>query len=134
MKPVDQTKLGVPDGNCFPACLASILERPLETIPEFKGEEWQARYADWLRELGLSLITIRLPDGIENSNAEARRYYLPGYCILAVQSPRLDGHLHAVVARDGEIVHDPHPMREMGVGKWMEADILTVLDPLSINR
>lgn len=30
VKPVDQTLFGRPSGNCLPACVASILELPIE--------------------------------------------------------------------------------------------------------
>lgn len=33
MKPVDQTTFGAPHGNCLMACVASILEVPLDSLP-----------------------------------------------------------------------------------------------------
>ena len=32
MKPVDQTSFGFPGGNCFSACVASILELPIDDV------------------------------------------------------------------------------------------------------
>ena len=37
---VKQTKFGKGEGNCFPACLASVLELSLEEVPEIRGENW----------------------------------------------------------------------------------------------
>lgn len=127
MKPVDQTITTHPEGNCFPACLASILEIPLEEVPHAKGEGWQYYYNQWLRPRGLALITVGLPADIQTMSPELRRYHMPGYTILAVQSPRYDC-LHSVVCLDGEIVHDPHPLRAMGVGAWKELDLLIAID------
>lgn len=128
MIPVDQTKLGHPEGDCFSACIASILEIPLEDVPNPKGEDWVHRFNEWLRDYGLAIVTMGLPEGAKDMPLDMRRYFLPGYCILAVKSPRGDW-THAVVCLDGEIVHDPHPQRDMGVGDWVEVDHLIPLDP-----
>ncbi len=127
MKPVEQTILGHPEGNCFAACLASILELPLDEVPLFKMEQWQLAYNEWLRPSGLAIISVPLPEGIQSQPAEILRYFMPGYTILAAQSPRFDC-LHAVVCWNGEIVHDPHPQRHMGVGEWKEVDLLVAID------
>jgi hypothetical protein len=133
MKPVDQTILAPPDGNCFAACLASILEMPLAEVPNYKSDQWVTEFNAWLKPRGLALLTITLPEGIENMSQDERRYFLPGYCILAAQSPRYDC-LHAVVVHDGEIVHDPHPERHMGVKEWKQADMLVALNAARVAR
>lgn len=40
MKPVDQTTFGFPGGNCFSACIASLLEMPLDDVPYFMHGDW----------------------------------------------------------------------------------------------
>ena len=43
MKPVDQTRTGVPYGNCMEACFASLLEVPLLEVPDLGGK----KFDDW---------------------------------------------------------------------------------------
>ncbi len=107
MKPVTQTILTAPGGDCFPACLASILELPLDMVPNFQGNDWQLRYHEWLRPFGLAMLTTDIP--ADEQIKQFRAVVLPGYTILAVDSPRFAPLLHAVVARDGAVVWDPHP-------------------------
>lgn len=127
MIPITQTDPTKETGNCFAACIASILEIPLDEMPNFHSEFWADDWIEWLRPRGFSLMTWDLPDDIEILRHERRRYLMPGYCILAAESPRFDC-LHAVVCLDGEIVHDPHPERSMGVKAWKQVDFLMCLD------
>ena len=98
MRPVDQTGYGVSDGNCLSACLASILEFPIVAVPRFVSVD--ARLHRWLADRGLS-ASVFPPD-----SAPA------GYSIAVGPSRRFAGLMHACVAYDGAIVHDPHPSRE----------------------
>ena len=58
MKPVMQTKFTTEDmtvhGNCHAACIASILELPLEDVPAFEdmGHEWSNALSIFLVERG----------------------------------------------------------------------------------
>lgn len=129
MKPVTQTILTAPGGDCFPACLASILEMDLADVPNFQGDDWQLQYHDWLRPFGLALLTTAIP-----ADAQIERFadvVLPGYTILAVDSPRFAPLLHAVVALDGEVVWDPHPAAtpaDYPTLVWREVSYLVALD------
>jgi hypothetical protein len=125
---VEQTKLGYPDGNCFSACLASILELSLDEVPCFTGEDWLSQYNLWLADNNLALVNCLYKDAEGNVLAPA------GYSILAADSPR-GNWKHAVVCFNGNIVHDPHPLREMGLGKRHEWTIFLILDPSkAINK
>jgi hypothetical protein len=99
MLPVDQTTHGPSHGNCISACVASILEVPIEVVPCFVDEHWWERFVGWLAALGLAATSVE--DTIP-----------PGYSIAFGPSTRLAGRGHACVALDGVIVHDPHPSRE----------------------
>lgn len=86
MIPVYQTRHG-PEGNCFEACLASILEIGIEQVPVFSGWDDLRKWLtarNWLLEFGRS----------------------DGHAIASVQTLR---GIHAVVCLDGQIVHDPSP-------------------------
>jgi hypothetical protein len=103
MKPVDQTKVleRGQRGNCLAACLASILELPLASIPEFEElppGHWKAELASWSAAQGFRL------DFVKPEN------FTPGECYIAVGlSTR--GNLHATVGLDGAVIHDPHHLR-----------------------
>lgn len=125
MKPVHQTKFGNTDGNCLAACIASILEVELESLPNFHGKDWQERWCEWLRPRGLFLWRMDAPEGGFTEHP-------PGWTILSGQSPRAEElgeqWLHATVAFDGETVHDPHPD---GRGVLTKSDFLffQAIDP-----
>lgn len=114
----DQTRFGA-DGNCFAACLATLLGLDMQEVPEAN---------EWLRQRGLALVVVdvkdkpfyRLPPGVP--------------VILGGVSPRNPEWSHAVVgmsADDGwnyDILHDPHPSRD-GIGALQDVSLLIPLRP-----
>lgn len=125
MKPVDQTTFGVPGGNCFSACVASLLELPIEDVPYFMGaDDWNKAFDEWLRPRGFYAVFLRLRPVKEDPWRPAGLYVLGGQC---VRGP------HAVVARGNTIVHDPHPSRG-GVDTWEDATLIVPLDPAQEAR
>ena len=112
--PVDQTRFGRGQGNCFHACLASLTGIDLDLLTEQLGhgggtwhengewspnpdeEHWFDRATRVMREHGYELHydTAEQPEG---------------YAICSGMSPR--GLSHATVWLDGVMVHDPHPSR-----------------------
>lgn len=120
MKPTDQNKFGVPGGNCFSACIASILELPIQEVPYFMsddihGREWIIKLGNWLRPRGLYPMVL---------SAGAK---VPGVHIIHGQSPRGEG-THAVVGIGESIVHDPHPSRA-GIRSVTERTVLVPYEP-----
>lgn len=107
MTPVKQSKLymedGIHNGNCFAACLASLLDAPLWMIPPFEdmfgrgGGIYIDRCEEWLEKT--YRLELVLTDG-HKPNA------LPEYYIASGRSAR--GVMHAVIYRSGVLVHDPH--------------------------
>ena len=129
---VKQTILGA-KGNCFAACVASILELPIEDVPNlgndsdnFNWSDWMRLWNEWLesRNLCLSVIHYYEWEGVSSTKPK-------GYSILSAKSPRLKEQElnHAVVCFDGKIVFDPHPQREMGVGVWEYFYVFSALNP-----
>lgn len=94
-------------GDCFRACLATILELPIQKVPHFAlldfapdvSVSMQCAQA-WLEANGYEMWM-----GIDDGERP-----LP-LCIVNGLSPR--GIKHAVVGdtATGEIIHDPHPSR-----------------------
>lgn len=103
MKPVDQTILGE-KGNCFAACLASILEIPIDIIPEFNDPQWLRLTNEWLAKRGLFYIEVKF----EDDHYEFLKKFM-GYHLICGRAWR--NFDHAVVGYKGEIVHDPHPSK-----------------------
>lgn len=149
---VKQTKLYDPGppvyrGNCVNACIASIFEVPIESLPEFKGTETHVQA--WLAFHYPGVVVKRREfEPIDMSDEDTRRavqsdgVWRAGFWIASVESPRYSeactfhvsetgtpmppywyapdecphcggsgerAGFHAVVAKGGEVVHDPHP-------------------------
>jgi hypothetical protein len=120
MKPVDQTTFGTPGGNCFSACVASLLELSIEDVPYFmgdtkeEGEEWLERFEEWLAPLGLYPLMFKCGD-----------HRPEGLHILCGKTSRGD---HGVVARGSDMIHDPHPSR-IGLLSHNHCVVLVSIDP-----
>ncbi len=101
MKELTQTVFGEHKGNCFPTCIACLLDCEKDTdVPNFHGADWWGQYQEWLVARGW-----RLRVWYHNTWGKPK-----GYSIMSGKSPRGD-FLHAVVAYDGELRWDPHPDR-----------------------
>jgi hypothetical protein len=112
MIPVYQSKFIHIDGmgDCFNACVASILELPIrdvsEVLPDSPGV-WYRNWQKFLKTKGYELEVCSLDDPPS------------GYSILSVETEKQfpEGHalagqyvIHACVAFGGSIVHDPYPI------------------------
>jgi hypothetical protein len=107
MKPVDMARHGAEEyeGDCLMACVASILELDLTTLPvqrQTNADYWLHRVEDVALRHGYRAIALANEIPIRP----------PGYAIACGVSPRSGGQMHAVVALDGDVVHDPHPTRD----------------------
>lgn len=140
MRPTDQTVFGVPEGNCTSACIASLLEVPIEEVPHFgTTNAWSEALRKWLRPRGFDALfwqivaetpyrSIAAPDGTWLFSTHS---YVPdGYYLLGGESARGP---HAVVAKSLEIVFDPHPSRAglVSIGFGLA---LVPLDPAETGR
>lgn len=134
MKPVMQQRIG-PTGDCFSACLASILELPLSEVPCFfvgNGEPhpvedqprvWWGRVRQWLRERGLGIVTIAYDGTWDWADVGVE-----GYQLVTVTTDR--GFDHSQVWHNGHLVHDPHPAAHLSTVKAVtNMDILYSLTP-----
>ena len=104
---VMQTKFGA-EGNCFDACIASLLEMPLEQVDYFRGEDtWYKDLQIWLEPMGLGYVEVDL------KHSPLYHFPLPLLVKCGGPSPRGVEGGHAVVALaeglDFKTIHDPHP-------------------------
>ncbi|RNI26619.1 hypothetical protein EFB08_11415 [Rufibacter latericius] len=87
-------------GNCLQACVASICEMELQDVPHFAAmpdHSWFETMCNWLHDRGYGFEDF---DTVNDST---------DYMLVIGPSPR--GVSHAVVYKDGELAHDPHPSR-----------------------
>jgi hypothetical protein len=113
MIPITQTTFA-PGGNCFAACIASILHTKIEDVPNLQiGQSWR-EYIDqvheFLADINLFYIEVRR-NGFETAASDQW-----GYHLICGDGPRKrdNGKIiqHAVVGNAGRIIFDPHPSRE----------------------
>lgn len=120
MVPIVQTKFGLPGGNCMQACIASLLEIPLEEAPDVcnttpEGESWLEALQEWLGPQGMGYAFQKMSKSID--------IVIPGLCLLGVvhtghrPEQTAAGMCHVVVGRCTplpkqvrfDVVHDPLP-------------------------
>lgn len=91
-------------GNCFPACIASILEMDVEDVIQiqehYDDPEWPQILQRWLNSKGYRWRTIEPEDNVSGK-----------YILVSGTSPRFPDCSHIVIYKDGIMVHDPHPDR-----------------------
>lgn len=112
MKPVIQTKFNS-EGNCFAACIASLLECDINEVPflgkEESWEDYELRLNDFLKQR-YQLFMFAEYD-IEYCKHFFEVDLKDTYYIVGGDAER--GYYHAVVYKNGHLAHDPHPS---GVG------------------
>lgn len=97
-----QNKHGA-EGNCWQTAVASVLELPMEEVPDFVndydngGKHWWLTTIEFLDERGYTLEPV-----IEH-------LYDDSYYFVIGPSPRNAEMSHVVVYQNGKMVHDPHP-------------------------
>lgn len=120
MKPVNQNLFRDESehGNCVPACIASILELPLEAVPHFAsvhGPYFMKQMRKWFEDQGMGLCYL---------NGGGNVFFSAAHSIATGKSPRGD-FLHSVVWKGRQMAHDPHPSRAGLVGTPQEFMIIT---------
>ena len=132
MTPVDQEFIHDPDngvyGDCQRAVIASLMDLPLVEVPHF------LRDAKGHTHTFFKLLqTFCLFKGYVYATSRGAPLLTYGASDIAVyheiagMSPR--GVYHAVVACNGEIVHDPHPSRAGLIGapnEWEYSYLISV--------
>lgn len=130
MKPVFQTKLVPPHGNCWAACVASLFELTLADVPDIEFESvnsspnsedckrfWRI-WRGWLRDRGYGMITV----------GKGEVNVLAGFLIETGPSPRGPWQ-HSVITEDGLLAHDPFPGGSGLAGPSESWDLIYPLDP-----
>lgn len=91
-------------GNCFAACIASLLDVPLNHVPNIEElydcYAWYDVFCSWLECKGYTFETSTKQECISSG----------GYYLVSGKSPR-GSFNHIVIYKEGQMVHDPHPDR-----------------------
>lgn len=111
-------------GNCFQACVASVLELPIDDVPHFVVEpgNWFSNFERWARRRGYWIAMV--------SGSEAIAAFA-GYAIVNGLSPR--DTQHSVVYNGEELAHDPNPVGG-GLAKVESWYYFVPLDPAQAMR
>ena len=114
MNQVNQTRFGGKDapvrkqGNCFQACVATVLQIPLEEAFDhafLPDDQWFGEFNKWLEQYGLGCIFLETS---EEKPATCSGFL--GIHIAECMSKTLyHGERHAVVIKNGNLLHDPNP-------------------------
>lgn len=117
---IDQTIFGAGTGNCFAACVASLLELPLADVPNFcagyTDGSWYPPYREWLAKRGFIDLSLNWGDWVTDVGGM-------GDVIFIVSGPGPRGCDHSTLYQHGKLLHDPHPSRD-GLLKASEINIL----------
>lgn len=102
------------NGDCFAACIASMLELSLDAVPNFHGEFVNGmqlspgacqEMTSWFTERGLYYVEFGFHMPVEPTLARMAENY-PGLLHLMIGGTN-SGKVHAVIGKDGQIIHDP---------------------------
>lgn len=144
MKPIAQNIFGPMIGNCYTACVASVLEIPLEDVPnwalllaeDYMPEAWNKAINSWTRERGFYILTTTAPEDPENDFV-AKGEILQGiHHLIGGKARADDGSLvnHSVVGLNGKIVWDPNQKRNSGLEIVEDYSVFVPLDPAGLIR
>lgn len=98
MKPQKQKIVNDKYGDCFAACIASILELPIEVVPNDHGPGSHFTRTSFLRQFGL---------GIECHNPQGPIWKTHPW-IASVKSLNYEGGTHAIIMHEGgRVLFDP---------------------------
>jgi hypothetical protein len=115
MKPVMQTSFGNGKGNCFTACVASLLELRIGEVPDFcllyGDHEWWLELEKWMAVRGLAPIEICFAGGtdVDAEGFDHKVFYVRRDVPLILSGKNAAGVAHCVVLYDGDRIHNPNP-------------------------
>ncbi len=130
MIPIDMESMHDPEngshGDCFRACIASLLHLSIGEVPHFCDETgadgaWWTNLHRWANDRGLFVILYEGSLGLAGSLNRA------GYTITSGPSPRGEWS-HAVIYLGDELAHDPHPSRDGLAGDPVDHILFAPMD------
>lgn len=110
--------------NCMRACLASYFGCSIAETPPLLAKDWMQEIREWVRPRGLGFVTIAVP-----TEEVFKTAFSGGYLIVSGKSKR--GRAHAVIYKDGQLWHDPHP-ESSGIDCVEQVDFFYSLSPVDL--
>ncbi|KKL93968.1 hypothetical protein LCGC14_1869380 [marine sediment metagenome] len=103
------------------ACVASVFELDLDQVPNLNPDngDWWVELQRFVQARGVTIVCL---DYSEDLIREV------GGCWTIVSGKTSRGFMHATVWKNGQLVHDPHPLRE-GLIEPEEIDIFIAMEP-----
>lgn len=93
-------------GDCFRACMATVLQLPPEVLPNDHSPAWHSIWASFLRQFGLDLVFGSRKDAI----------WMDGFWIASVKSINFKETTHAIVMDGSTVYHDPSNKKRYRTG------------------
>ena len=116
MKQVFQKITGGNLSDCFPACIASILEEELENIPYVPlsvGDDWYVLTKYVLSQVGIYLIPIGQDIEIKTPCIRLIGYNNPDFNMMVS---------HAVIGTSDSIIHDPARLSQAEINNLLRLE------------
>ena len=90
-------------GDCLRACIATVLQIPIKSLPNFHTNRF---FLDWMKLLGNFGIELRY----------GKSCWIQGYWIASVPSKNFKGVKHSIVMKGQLVFFDPSPKKKYKVG------------------
>lgn len=95
-------------GDCFRACMATLLDLPPQVLPNDFSPSWPSNWQQYLKQFGLALSVSGRPDDA---------IWLSSPWIASVRSLNFEGALHAILMHQANVVlHDPSNRKRYRTG------------------
>lgn len=106
-------------GDCFRACMASLLDLPSEVLPNDFSPAWRSNWQNYLKQFGITLS--------HDSRADKPIIWLSTPWIATVKSLNYKDGLHAILMHEGGIVlHDPSIKKRYKAGRSLLGEDIVV--------
>jgi hypothetical protein len=112
MKPVMQTICNNKNGDCFRACIASMLEVEIEKVINFMEDGADYFYEKCLKfcdDTGLLIVDFPIGQCDDELKRGAMKDLKGRFLCATIPSPRYKDTDHTVIVKDGFVIHDPYP-------------------------
>lgn len=126
-------------GDCLRAGIASILDLPIATVPHFSQNCWpdqaetDKEVREFLANFGYFMIQLDYKTCAKLLKWQKEKFNID--CYHLITGIDFDGDGHVCVGLNGDIIHDPHPLRRGFADtpdKW-HAVLFVALDPSQID-
>ncbi|MDY6894331.1 MAG: DUF551 domain-containing protein [Thermotogota bacterium] len=108
MKPQKQKICSKNNGDCFRACVASMLElQNDDNLPNPHGDDWLTKWLKWFGDIGLRL------------SWHHKSIWRDGFWIASVPSKNFENTTHAIIMRGLHVFFDPSLYEKYQKGTYM---------------